>query len=65
MSKLKDYYRPTADVKPSDYVWGDMDVESLSGTLGMLLDVLYEKGILTPEEIVDILPIDYVAVVED
>lgn len=56
MVKLVDVSRPDAtSVMPSDYVWADMDPEVAHAVLGHLLNVLYEKCILSAGEIVEII----------
>lgn len=65
MKRLHDRTRPMADdVTPSDYIWDDMDSGQAHRILGLLLDNLMEKEILTLEEIERLLP-PYVTVVED
>lgn len=52
------------DITPSDYIWDDMDSDQAHRILGLLLDNLMEKEILTLEEIERLLP-PYVTVIED
>lgn len=56
VNKLISLGRPNADnVSPSDYVWDGMDSDVAHGVLGRLLDFLFDKGILSAEEIVEII----------
>lgn len=52
------------DIMPSDYIWDDTGSEQAYRVIGLLLDKLMEKEILTIEEIERFLP-PYVTVIDD